>query len=88
MLKPHALSLVITFAAILSGCQTPTPIAAISGADFCDIGRPISYSTRDTDQTRAEVLSHNAAGCAICGEHPVWKPKCIGQYTVMQPVTP
>lgn len=79
MLKLPALLLLTIFAVTEAGCQHPTPIVATSGADFCDIGRPISYSSRDTPETRAEILSHNAAGCAICGNHPVWKPKCTAQ---------
>lgn len=77
-------SLAIISLAILLGCQTPTPTVATDS--FCDIARPISYSSRDTDQTRAEVLSHNAAGCAVCPEHQSWKPKCVGQYRAMEPV--
>lgn len=68
-------SLLIILLATALGCQHQTPTVATD--TFCDIARPISYSSRDTDQTRAEILSHNAAGCAVCESHPVWVPKCV-----------
>jgi len=39
-------------------------------AGECRVFRPISSSVLDTDQTRREVLLHNAAGVAACG----WQP--------------
>lgn len=33
---------------------------------FCAIAQPITWSTRDTDQTIREVKSHNATGVALC----------------------
>lgn len=77
-------SLLTIFLATMLGCQTTTPTAATD--TFCDIARPISYSSRDTPETRAEILSHLASGCAVCPNHPVWKPKCVGQYRAMAPV--
>jgi len=49
----------------IGGTDAPEPVA---GAEtFCAIARPITWSTRDTDQTILEVKSHNAAGRELCG---------------------
>lgn len=70
----------------LSGCLHTTPTGETSaGALFCDVAKPISYRFTlpagavgdDTAQTRAEILSHNAAGCALCMEHPGWAARCL-----------
>ncbi len=57
------------FAAInlVAGCAT-SPL--VGGPNtFCKIAEPITWSSRDTDETIGEVKSHNAVGKAICG----WK---------------
>lgn len=47
--------------------ETETPIA---GADtFCRVAQPITWSSRDTDETIREVKAHNAVGVRLCG----WK---------------
>lgn len=46
-----------------SGATDPLP-----GADtFCRVAKPISWSSRDTDETIREVKAHNAVGKALCG---------------------
>lgn len=77
-------SLLTISLATLLGCLHPTPTPVSAGGDFCDIAKPISYCSevspctpKDSRQTIAEILSHNAAGCAVCQSHPVWAPKCV-----------
>lgn len=56
---------------ILSACATTTGSGAtdpLPGADtFCRVAKPISWSSRDTDETIREVKAHNAVGKALCG---------------------
>ena len=58
----------------LSACETLTgfgetdPPDPIRGADtFCSIAEPITWSTRDTDETIRGVKEHNAVGKRLCG---------------------
>lgn len=57
----------------LTSCAARTDSVAtepITGAEnFCRIAKPITWSSRDTDETIREVKAHNAAGVALCG----WK---------------
>ena len=46
----------------LPGCSTLSPVTDGS----CQIFKPISNSTRDTEQTRREVIGHNRVYGAIC----------------------
>ena len=48
---------------LLSGC-TPNLTAAYV---YCDVSKPISWSTKDTDQTIAEVKEANAVHKSLCG---------------------
>lgn len=58
---------------LLVGCQmisqthTKGTDAAIA-ADVCRVWQPISYSSRDTPETRQEIKVNNAARTAYCGE--------------------
>lgn len=59
---------------ILSGCvsltgsgETEVPVARPGAEAFCDLARPITWSTRDTDETIRGVKSHNALGVRLCG---------------------
>jgi len=36
-------------------------------ASFCAIGKPIAWSSRDTDATIEQVKEHNAVGAMLCG---------------------
>lgn len=67
------LTLGMTFC--LGGCQslTTTRTAGIEAdkavtAGVCRVWVPITYSSRDTDQTRLEVRGNNAARGEYCGE--------------------
>ncbi len=55
----------------LSGCGTTTGSAVIepvAGADtFCRVAKPITWSSRDTDETIREVKAHNAVFARLCG---------------------
>jgi hypothetical protein len=52
---------------LCAGCATHGP-ATVQGE--CRIFRPITSSVQDTEPTRRQVVSHNAAGVAACG----WTP--------------
>ena len=59
----------------LGGCQslTTTRTAGIEAdkavtVGVCRVWVPITYSSRDTDQTRLEVRGNNAARGKYCGE--------------------
>ena len=52
---------------ILASCQTMTPTGATSETSFCDAAMPISYSTRDTPETRKQIIAHNCVGAVLCG---------------------
>lgn len=60
-----ATALLVISLGTLIGCQTTIPSVATSAA-FCDVAKPITYSMRDTPETRAQILSHNAAFVALC----------------------
>ncbi|KMO33305.1 hypothetical protein VQ02_21155 [Methylobacterium variabile] len=44
-----------------------SPEIQADAARFCQTARPITYSTRDTPETRRQVRAHNARGVAVCG---------------------
>ncbi len=50
---------------IVTGCQKMTPTAGISSA-VCLAFAPITYSSRDTPETKREIVGHNAALAALC----------------------
>ncbi len=64
----RALALSVTLPAILGACAATTDSGETSApaSVACAAFRPITWSARDTDQTIAEVKSHNAAYVAIC----------------------
>ena len=63
-----SVTLTLTSCAALTGSGGTEPPAPVAGAAaFCEIARPITWSSRDTDETIAEVKSHNAAGRVLCG---------------------
>lgn len=47
---------------LLTGCATGTPVTDSSCKSF----RPISNSTKDTEQTRREVIAHNRVYRKLC----------------------
>lgn len=58
----------------LSGCasrmgfaETDLPVARPGAQSFCDLARPILWSTRDTDETIRAVKEQNAVGVRLCG---------------------
>lgn len=50
-----------------------TDTGAIDADAACRMFRPIIWSSRDTDETIAEVKAHNAAWEAVCGSAPLHK---------------
>lgn len=53
---------------LLVGCQSMTPSVAIEPhASFCQVAQAITYSSRDTPETRAQIIAHNARGTELCG---------------------
>lgn len=57
--------LALTTTILLAGCQTLG-----SGTRYidttCEAMRPITYSSRDTPETKAEIKAHNRAFDALC----------------------
>lgn len=56
---------------LIAATLTLGSCASLTGGDetdraLCTQFRPISWSTRDTDQTIREVKAHNAVGVAVC----------------------
>lgn len=55
----------------LNACGTTTGSDVIEptvGADtFCRVAKPITWSSRDTDETIREVKEHNAVYVRLCG---------------------
>ena len=51
---------------ILSGCMTMTASVG-TDASFCQVAKPIAWSSRDTDATIEQVKEHNAVGATLCG---------------------
>lgn len=61
------LALLLSATLPLAGCQSLTPTGAIRVVDTsCTAFRPITYSSRDTEQTQSEARGHNAAWDALC----------------------
>lgn len=56
-----ALMMMMVTAAI-SGCSTLRPPMV-----YCEVSEPISWSTKDTAQTKEEVKAHNAVYEVLCG---------------------
>jgi hypothetical protein len=52
----------------LSGCATTTGISATSAVTSvaCRSFQPITWSSRDTDETILEVKAHNAVWSELC----------------------
>lgn len=50
----------------LTACAT-RGVATVDAA--CAVFKPITYAKADTDPTKRQIVSHNAAGGAACG----WK---------------
>ncbi len=60
--------LTLSACASLTGSGATEPPKPEPGADtFCRIAKPITWSSRDTDQTIREVKAHNSTGIALCG---------------------
>lgn len=58
---------------IPSACATTTGSGATStpppaAETYCQVARPISWSTKDTDETIRQVKAHNAVYTKLCGE--------------------
>lgn len=51
-------------AMLVTGCVKTTAIGAIDV--YCGSVRPITWSTRDTDQTIREVKANNAVYAKLC----------------------
>ena len=63
MLRPLKVSAVLLIMCLLTGCGTHGLV--IDGS--CQVFKPISNSTKDTVQTRREVIAHNKVFKNICG---------------------
>lgn len=61
-----AVTLILTACATTTGSvETSTPPPAAE--TFCQIAKPISWSTKDTDETIRQVKEHNAVFLRLCG---------------------
>jgi outer membrane biogenesis lipoprotein LolB len=52
---------------LLTGCATTTGTVETNSA-VCSVWRPVTWSTKDTDQTIREVKVSNARRKGYCGE--------------------
>ncbi|KMO15442.1 hypothetical protein QR78_21510 [Methylobacterium indicum] len=55
------------FAFIVAQLTCISPEIKVDAARWCEVARPITYSSRDTPETRRQVRAHNAKGVAACG---------------------
>ena len=62
MRRKLMLSAALCSLSLLTGCATSSP--ATDGS--CRVFKPISNSTKDTTQTRREVIAHNKVFSSIC----------------------
>lgn len=70
---------------LLAGCsptlstQTAATEAGIA-ADVCRAWQPVTYSSRDTEQTQVEARANNAARAAYCGDkHTMANDRDLGR---------
>ncbi|MGX7708982.1 hypothetical protein [Methylobacterium sp. Gmos1] len=62
------MTLTCTGVAFLFAQMTCTsPEIQVDAARWCVVARPITYSSRDTPETRRQVRAHNAKWTAVCG---------------------
>ena len=54
----------------VTGCQTMKTPTSVTDADHvaCTAFQPITYSRDDTRETRRQIVGHNAAYAALCGD--------------------
>lgn len=55
------------FGLLVMFCQAQSAPAATAGATFCDVAKPVYWSTSDTRKTKEQVDIHNRKGKVICG---------------------
>lgn len=55
------------FAFIVAQMTCTSPEVQVDAARFCQAARAITYSSRDTPETRRQIRQHNARGVAVCG---------------------
>ena len=55
------------FAFIVAQLTCISPEIQVDAARWCEVARPITYSAKDTPETRQQVRAHNARGVAVCG---------------------
>ena len=60
----RTLALALLLTSLAAGCTATTGGSATDAV--CDVLKPISWSSRDTDETVAGVKQHNAVHKAIC----------------------
>lgn len=51
----------------ISHCQTTGIAETSSGATFCQIAKPITWSRNDTRPTQEQVVEHNLVHRTLCG---------------------
>lgn len=64
-----ALLVAVALALLLSACTPavkPTPPTVVIAG--CEHFKPISASRRDTDETKEQILAHNAEYVKVCGK--------------------
>lgn len=72
MLKTSVIAFAMILSATLTGCAMMTglsgtsasgePAKLIGRAAFCDVAKPIRWSSKDTDETIIEAKEHNCVG--------------------------
>lgn len=56
----------LCFGLLIMLCQQPTPPVQAHAA-FCDVAKPIIWSSQDTRKTKEQADAHNRVGKELCG---------------------
>ena len=52
---------------IVAQLTCTSPEIQVDAARFCETATPITYSAKDSSETRRQIRAHNAKGVAVCG---------------------
>ena len=62
----HRLLMAAACAALLGGCAHDVSAPALSAAPYCDVAKPIYWSSKDTRQTKEQADRENAKWKRLC----------------------
>lgn len=68
MMRLIQTSAAISSLVLLAGCETLTGLPkGVPPSEFCQVARPISWSSKDTRATKEQVDAYNRVGKKLCG---------------------